>query len=197
MHTTRIQLLKSLADGEADGWIEADSLYRPLIHIWLRRFDLHPDEIDDIVQEVMSIVVGSIGDFEHNGRVGAFRNWLRTSTVNVARNHLRKRGIARGSGSDETHRQLAELQSPESMLSQQFDRDHDRHVVGVLLDRLSQQFEPITLNLFQMHVVELRTADETASHFGVSAASVHTAKSRIMRRLRQEASSWLGDILSP
>ena len=142
----------------------------------------------------MTDLVREIGNVDHNGRVGAFRNWLRTTTVNLARNYLRHNSPARGTGLSEVHQMLSQLEDPRTALSQQFDLEHDRTVIRALLDRVSRQFEPATIDMFQLHVVEDCPADEAARRLGVSVASVHTAKSRVLRRLRQEATDWIDDI---
>ena len=84
---TRISFIQQLGDGHSDAWSELDATYRPMIVHWLRRFELQASDADDLAQEVMAHVVGRISGFEHNGRVGAFRNWLRATTINVARNY--------------------------------------------------------------------------------------------------------------
>lgn len=193
MHTTRLSLIDQLGGGDPSAWMELDRLYRPLIHNWLRRFPLQSCDVDDITQDVMTVVIRDISNFEHSGRIGAFRNWLRTTTVNLARNHIRRQN-AMSAGSDAIQSMLAELEDPGSPLSKQFDQEHDRAVVGKLLDQLARQFEPITVEIFQLHVVQAVGAQETAAKLNVSVASVHTAKSRVLRRLRQDAAHWIDDL---
>ena len=191
MHTTRLSLLQQISAGDDDGWAEADRLYGTMIRRWLRDFSLSHDDADDICQEVMARLVKEISEFQHNGRVGAFRNWLRTTTVNLARNHLRKKNVSRGTGSSDVQQMLGQLQDPSSKLSKQFNLEHDRSVMRALLSKVRQQFEPVTVNMFQVHVVQGLSARETAERLEVPVASVHTAKSRVLRRLRELAKDCL------
>ncbi len=177
MPTIRITLIQRLSSGKAAAWEEMDRIYRPLIRAWLRRFSLQMDDTEDISQEVMIIMFREIPQFEHNGRLGAFRNWLRTTTVNVARNYLRRKNVAQGSGSSEAHEVIAQLEDPSSSLSHEFDVEHDRWVVRALLESVAKRFEPITLEIFRTHVVNGHSAMETAGRLEVSIATVHTAKS--------------------
>lgn len=186
MNTTRISLLNELCGRETEPWRELDRLYRPLIANWLRRFELQPDDQDDLFQELMTVLVWKIEEFEHNGRRGAFRNWLRTTVVNLARNYLRRK-LARGTGTDEVQEMLEQYADPNSDLSVEFDLAHQRHLLHRLLERLENEFQPITLQAFQAHVVESRSAEETAEMLNISVASVYTAKSRVIRRLREHA----------
>lgn len=189
MHTTRITLLQRLGEGDVDAWNELYQVYCPLMTNWLRRFSLSNEDIEDLTQEIMTVVARQIGEFEHNGLMGAFRSWLRTTAANLARNHLRKKKIV-ASGSMSLMKMLDQLQDSSSSIAQQFDREHDRYVVRRLLERASAQFAPQTMAIFRMHVIRGVSARDTAARVGVSAVSVHTAKSRVLRWLRQHAADW-------
>ena len=194
MHTTKLTLLQQLSSGQPDAWRELDEMYRPLISRWLKRYPLEASDIDDLAQEVMSVLVRDIGKFKHNGRVGAFRAWLKATAVNLTRNHLRRRNLLRGTGGSSFRKRLDQLEDPSSNESRAFDLEHDRTLVKRLLERISKQFEPTTLQIFQFHVVEGHTARETAEKLGVSVGSVHKAKSRVLRRLRQLAADCIDDL---
>ncbi|MEM6980793.1 MAG: sigma-70 family RNA polymerase sigma factor, partial [Planctomycetota bacterium] len=168
MDSTRHSLLGRLMESEQTAWDEVDAIYRPLIRNWLGRYRLQASDVDDLTQEVLAVLVKQIGSFEHNGRVGAFRNWLRTTTVNVARNLLRKRNLPIGGGGSEFQASLAQLEDPESKLSKQFDIGHSRFVIAHLLGRIERDFQDVTLRIFRMHVMEGVSVSETAERLGVS-----------------------------
>ncbi len=193
MHTTRISLIRALASGEVEAWQEWDDLYRPLIQKWLGSYHLQPNDVADLTQEVMTAFVRQVQDFDHNGRIGALRNWLRTTTVNVARNYLRRQNV-QTAGTNQTEEMLLQLEDPHSSISAEFNLEHDRNLIRKLLERISKQFEPITLDIFQTHVVDGLGAVETAERLKTTVASVHTAKSRVLRCLRQYAADWIDDI---
>lgn len=195
MDKTRLTLIERIANDDPGAWVEVNAIYLPLIRGWLGRYQLQRSDVDDLSQEVLKILVAQIKDFEHNGRTGAFRNWLRTTTVNVARNTLRKRNTPLAGGGTEFQAGMAALEDPHSNLSKEFDEDHDRHVVRYLLTEIEGDFKELTLQVFKMHVVEGATVEETARFHGVSRASVHTSKSRVLRKLRQRAGELLVDTL--
>ena len=58
------------------------------------------------------------------------------------------------------------------------------------LDLVRVEFEPATWRAFLLTAVDGRPAPEAAAELGVSAAAVRQAKSRVLRRVRQE----LGDL---
>lgn len=196
MHTTRISFIKHLGTGEADAWNELEQIYQPLIVNWLRRFQLQDNDAQDLTQEVMLVLAQQIGQFEHSGNVGAFRNWLRTTTVNLAHNYLRKtkKELAQAVGSDTFLEMLHQLADPDSDISREFRIEHDRLVVRRLLEQVKERFEPVTLEIFRLHVVQGVGARETAQELGVSVASVHTAKSRVLRQLRAQAADLIEEM---
>ncbi len=90
MSQTSASLLDRLCDrDDSDAWARMLEIYSPLIRAWLGRYGLPEPDVDDISQTVLSSVVANLPRFRHNGRIGAFRNWLRTITVNSLRQKLR------------------------------------------------------------------------------------------------------------
>ena len=80
METSK-SLLDAVRDSpESEAWFRLVSIYDPLIAGWLRRSGVGESEVLDITQEVLSAVVQQFPKFEHNGRTGAFRNWLKRIT---------------------------------------------------------------------------------------------------------------------
>ena len=68
-----------------------------------------------------------------------------------------------------------------------WDREHDQHVVASLLERVQGDFAPVTWQAFLRHVQEGEPAGQVAEALGLSLNSVLLAKSRVLKRLRQEA----------
>ena len=191
MDTTRISLLNLLSQRDENAWRELDKLYRPLIFNWLRRYQLATSDAEDIAQEVMTVVSKKIAQFEHNGRKGASRLWLKTITIHSTQNYLDKHQRQPQTGSVLMQGMIAELQDPNSELSAQFDREHDQHVLRMLLDRLSSQFQGSTLEAFRLHVLQGLSVQETAAQLGLATQTVYVAKSRVLRSLREQAEGWI------
>jgi RNA polymerase sigma-70 factor (ECF subfamily) len=144
-------------------------------------------DADDLVQEVLLVVLGKVGRFERRGQ-GAFRAWLRTILVHEVRDYFcgqKNRPIAAG-GSD-FQSWLDELESQDSALSRLLDREHDEHVIASLLRTVQGDFAPVTWQAFLRHVQEGEPAAQVAEALGLSLNSVLLAKSRVLKRLRQEA----------
>jgi RNA polymerase sigma-70 factor, ECF subfamily len=189
MTATSASLLERVrASPTADSWQHLVGIYEPLIRGWLRQRVLPEQDVDDITQEVMAVVVRRLREFQHNGRVGAFRNWLKTITINCLRDHW-KRGKHRplATGQSSVQDVLAQLADPSSELSRQWDLDHDRYVTRRLLEMLRDEFEPRTWRAFQRTALEGAAAADVAAELGLSTNAVFIARSRVLARLRQEA----------
>lgn len=75
---TSVSLLERLRDrSDEDAWHRFHDLYGPLIRGWLMRRGVRQQDADDVGQDVMSLAVTELPGFQHNGRVGALRAWLR------------------------------------------------------------------------------------------------------------------------
>jgi RNA polymerase sigma-70 factor (ECF subfamily) len=184
---TSVSLLERLAGAPTDDdWRRLDELYRPLLRAWMARAGVPASDVDDLVQDVLLVVYRKIGGFERRGK-GAFRAWLRTILAYRVRDYFRGqkcRPTATG-GSDFLHR-LDELESPDSALSRLWDREHDEHVAAVLIQRVQDDFTPVTWQAFHRHVMEGEPAVQVAEALGLSLNSVLLAKSRVLKRVRQE-----------
>jgi RNA polymerase sigma factor (sigma-70 family) len=193
MAETSVSLLERLrAAPDAAAWQRLVELYTPLVQGWLRRHFVQLQDAEDLTQDVLGVVVRELKHFEHNQRPGAFRAWLRAITVNCLRSQWRKRqGKAEATGDSEVAKQLDQLEDPRSSLSQLWDQQHDRHVMARLLEMIACEFNAATWQAFERHVLNEEPASAVAAALGVSVNVVLLAKSRVLRRLRQEAQGLL------
>jgi RNA polymerase sigma-70 factor (ECF subfamily) len=189
MSTTSASLLDRVRrDPRSPDWRPLVDLYEPLIRGWLRRQNLIAHDADDVVQEVLAVVIRRLPEFEHNGRTGAFRAWLRTITTHCLRDHWRSgRRRPAATGDNEFQQLLAQLEDPSSGLSQLWNQEHDLHVARKLLEMLRGDFEPTTWQAFQRTALDGAAAGEVAAELGITTNAVFIAKSRVLARLRQEA----------
>src|SRR5262245_16884636 len=189
MSQTPVSLLERLGKRPEPGaWQQYVDLYTPLLVRWLRRYPLPSHDAEDLVQEVLGVVVRRLPHFRHNRQAGAFRHWLRTVLVNCLRKFWRgERSRPQATGGSDFARMLEQLEDPGSALSHLWDREHDRHVIEGLLKRLGAELTPSTWQAFRGHVVEGRPAAAVAAELGLTGNAVVIAKSRVLRRLRQEA----------
>ncbi len=189
MDETSISLLNRLQrTDDAETWNRLVGLYAPLLRSGLWKYDVHPSVADDLVQEVLMAVSKDVTTFDHNGRPGAFRSWLKAILVNRLRNFWRARGRRpQVRGDSDMEQQLAQLENPASEMSQLWNQQHDRHVARQLLALSEPQFAPNTWKAFCRVAIDGERPDVVATELGISLNAVFVAKSRVLSKLRQEA----------
>ena len=195
MNPTSLSLLDRLkvARPEASDWSHLQGIYLPLIERWLGRVPGLGDESADLAQEVLVVVFREAPRFERQ-REGSFRAWLRQVTVNKIRNYRRKRHRRPAVGLDPADGFLERMSDPNDDLAREWDRDHDKHVVEKLLAVVQPDFTPATLEAFRRFGVDGIPAGRVAEELGLSENAMILAKSRVLKRLREEAGDLLREI---
>jgi RNA polymerase sigma-70 factor (ECF subfamily) len=191
MNETNTSLLYRAAGGDAAAWERLVNLYQPMIHAWLQRHSVRPQEAADLAQEVMAVVVKDLPGFSHRGHPGSFRGWLRSITVNRARAFLRDGRREQAVGGDHVFQMIDQLTDPSSALTQEWNAEHDAHVVRRILALVEADFEPATVRIFRRLVLDEARAADVAAELGMAVAAVYGAKSRVLQRIRQEAEGLL------
>jgi RNA polymerase sigma-70 factor, ECF subfamily len=188
MYDTSASLLDRLREAPDDAaWGRLVDLYTPLIRGWLLRQGMPRQDCDDVVQDVLQVVVRKVSQFQRQ-RAGSFRAWLRGITVNCLRDFRRsRRGHPMAIGNRDFAAMLEQLEDPQSGLSRQWDEEHDRHITNRLLELIRPSFEPTTWRAFERLAVDGASAPHVAAELGITTNAAFIAKSRVLRRLRQEA----------
>jgi RNA polymerase sigma-70 factor (ECF subfamily) len=183
---TSLSLMDRLQGPESNAaWQRFETIYRPLLDRWLRGQGLPAHDADDVRQEVLAVVLRELPHFKHNGRVGAFRAWLRGILANRLKDLWRKQK-RQPHGLADRQADLADLlEDPDSALSRQWDEEHNRHVVEHLLAEVAEHFQPQTMEAFRRVVLLARKPAEVAQELGMSPNAVRIAQSRVLARLRE------------
>jgi RNA polymerase sigma-70 factor (ECF subfamily) len=194
MENTSLSLLDRVCrERDGQSWQLLASIYVPLLHAWLCRYGLQPSDADDLVQDVLLVMSRELPGFQHNGRPGAFRAWLRGILIHRVQHFWRSRQQRPLTGDDSAiERALEQLADPASELSREWDREHDRHLIHQLVDRISGRFAQSTLQAFRRTVLEGLPPDNVARELGLTPNAVIIAKCRVLKELRREAQGLLG-----
>jgi RNA polymerase sigma-70 factor (ECF subfamily) len=182
--------LAKLQQREPEAWHRLVHLYGPLVYAWCRQHGLQPPDAADVVQEVYRSVAVAVADFQRTPD-GSFRGWLWTITRNKLNDYFRRLATqppAPG-GSDAQQRLLA---LPESDAAEPNEVSNTARLVQRALARIKPEVAEHTWQAFWRTAVDGLSPPEVAVELGLSADNVRQAKSRVLRRLRQE----LGDVLS-
>jgi len=87
---TSLTLLERVRANDEDSWHRLVALYRPLVTYWCGRWSINPADVDDVIQDVFTVVSEKIHAFRHDKPGGSFRGWLWGITRNKLLEYSRK-----------------------------------------------------------------------------------------------------------
>lgn len=165
---------------QQQAWETFVGLYTPLIFYWARKVGLKQADAADLVQEVFAIVFRKLPDLKYD-RQGSFRGWLRTVTLNKYREQRRKKALPIVDATESLMGQLASIPQAEST----WDIDYGRMLLKQAMDQMECDFEPATWQALKSVMSQTLSVDQAAQEHGVSTWTIYSARSRLMRRLRE------------
>ena len=181
--------LRSPGDGPA--WERLLALYGPTVEGWCRRAGLSAEDAADVCQEVFRSVVRGITAFRRDRPGDSFRGWLYATTRNRVIDFRRRAGRQpQAAGGTDAHDRLLELPAEEPPDSQAAGTEA-RAVYERCVRLIRAEFEERTWRAFWAAAVDGRPAAEVAAELGMTPGAVYVAKSRVLKRLREE----FGDLL--
>lgn len=184
--TPRSLLERLRTQPDEDSWKRLLDLYTPLLQGWLRQFRAEGADAADLLQEVFATLVRQLPSFEHNEQRGAFRCWLRNILVNHVRCFWNARRTTPLADAQDIFQELDRLEDPASDLNRLWDRQHDTFLARRVLELIEKDFTSSTWHAFRRVVLEGTKPAAVAAEMGLTVNAVMLAKSRVLRRARQE-----------
>jgi RNA polymerase sigma-70 factor (ECF subfamily) len=188
---TPVSLLARARANDQEAWARLTSLYRPLVAFWCRRAHCPAEEVEDVMQEVFAGAAAGLASFRRDRPGDSFRGWLRGITRNQVllyfrRNQGRTLPVG-GSGAMDRIQDLPDIltdcaEDEAVEMSQLY-----RRAVG----QERGEFQPYTWDIFWRVVIDGCSPTTLAEELGTTPGAVRQAKSRVLRRLKQE----MGEVL--
>lgn len=183
---TRLSLIARLGDArDAGAWAEFVSLYRPVVMAMARSSGLQDADAEDLTQQVMLRVAGAVERFEPTPDGARFRSWLRTIARRTIINHVTRRRTKRANWSQLDDECLGDESLGDDTISEAMVLEFRRQVFRVAARMIRGQFQDHTWQAFWWTAVDGRPVKEVADQLGCTTAVVHSARSRVLSRLRQ------------
>lgn len=181
-----------LAGVEQDSaaWSRLERIYRPLISDWIAKAGIIEGDMDDVCQNVFSALIRGLKNFQHSGREGAFRNWLRNLTINQCR-QFRKKNLKHTNVCDghKAEQFLDELADPKTDLSRRWHLEHDRHVLASILEMVADEFDDVAMYAFHELVICRGPVDQVAEELGITIKETLALSMKVKSRIMQEAAA--------
>lgn len=182
----RLQQHVSSDEIDQSAWENFVGLYTPLMLHWARKVGLKPADAADLIQEVLAIVFRRLPDLKYD-RQGSFRGWLRTVTLNKYRERRRKKTLPLVDESASFVEGLASVPQAEST----WDLDYGRLLLTQAMDKMQCDFEPATWQALLAVMRENLSVEQASTQHNVSPWTIYSARSRLMRRLRDQLNGML------
>lgn len=192
--TNELLLTRIRSPQDQAAWSEFVSIYQPLILRMGRKMKLQHADSCNLVQDVFHKVGGAIQTWKSEQPEGSFRRWLNTIARNAAIDLLRRvrPDVSRGGTSAlDLLSSLPAPTAPESS-SEHFEQELERETFCWAATQIEREFASETWLAFWKTVVEGEDCDHVAAELNKSVGAVYTARSRVIRRLKQviEESGW-------
>jgi RNA polymerase sigma-70 factor, ECF subfamily len=176
-------LLMRARANDRTAWERLAGLFTPIVYGWVRRGGVPEADAADVVQDVFFEVARGLARFHRDQPGDSFGGWLRVLTRRRTCDYFRRGDPPAAGGS--TARVLME-QVPEPAADADPTDDPTAEVLHRGLELIRDQFEPRTWQAFQAVAVNERPAADVAVELGLSVGAVYVAKSRVLKRLREE-----------
>ncbi len=185
--STSSGLINLVHSRHADAWQRLVRLYSPLVYRWCRHAGVAADDARDVVQEVFASVMQSLNDFQDTGRTGSFRAWLRGITRHRVVDHFRRRqSEPQAQGGTGAQAVLLQVPEPADALDPSNRPDVDNCLWRRATELVRAEFTDRTWQAFWLAGVEKQAPADVAHDLEMTVDGVYQAKSRVLRRLREE-----------
>lgn len=183
-HQSLLARVRSADEHEA--WEQFVVLYRPVIYRMARRRGLQDADAQDLTQTVLMRVAGAIDRWEPTEPGIRFRHWLRrvakNAIINAVTRPPKDPGVGGTAVQDLLHEQPAASPDVEEELRLESMRERYLRAAANVQNDVTAE----TWRAFQLSVVEQVPCEEVAKSIGKSIGTVYAARSRVIRRLREE-----------
>jgi RNA polymerase sigma-70 factor (ECF subfamily) len=188
---TPLSLLERVRAHNPEAWHRLVGLYQPLVLCWCARAGVHATDAEDVAQEVFAAAASALERFHRDQPGDTFRGWLRAITRNqVLLLFRRSRGQPQAAGGSDAWQHLQAVADPLPGPGEEEDE------VGQLYLRATElvrgEFEERTWQAFWLTVVEDRDPADVAGELNMTPNNIRQARSRVLRRLRQEVGDLFG-----
>ncbi len=196
---TRHSLLERLKDwGDQASWQDFFDTYWRLLYNVALKAGLTDTEAQEVVQETVIAVARKIPEFKVDPAHGSFSAWLMRLTRWRIADQFRKRrpdaevnvlpDLSRAAEETGSTGPVNRVPDPAGELLEAVWADEwESNLRAAALERVKRQVNPRQYQMFDLHVLQKLSAQDTARTLRVTAASVYMASSRISRLVRNAA----------
>lgn len=189
--STLIAQVRSRENREA--WTQFVTLYRPAIYRMARKRGMQEADAQDLVQAVLMRVLGAIDRWEKTESNIRFRHWLSRVSKNAILTALASSSKVPEVGGTDIQERLNLEPNFDSEIEQDYVLELMREKYHRAAAIVRTDVDAETWRAFELSVVEGSSCSDVARLLGKPIGTVYAARSRVMRRLRDQVERLEGD----
>jgi RNA polymerase sigma-70 factor (ECF subfamily) len=179
---TSDSLLAGLREQDGAAWTRFVEIYGPLIYSWCRRAGCNPDDAGELLQGVLVKVWAGLRTFRSADH--SFRGWLAAITRNALIDFYRSRkGKPEAAGGTAAWERMQAIPADLENSTQVLDADL-RHLAQRAVQVVRTTLPPESQQIFELAIVQNKSATQVATLVHCTPAAVRKAKSRLLHKLR-------------
>lgn len=183
---TRSTLLAGIKSPEnREAWEEFIAIYRPLIYRMARRRGLQDADAQDVAQDILIRVAAAIERYEPQPGV-RFRHWLRRVASNAILTSLQRQPRDLSTGGTDIHEIVSQQPDLPSQLEAELETELLREMYLRAAAVVRTEVNAETWRAFDLTTLQEVSCEEAAVTIGKSVGTVYAARSRIIKRLREQ-----------
>lgn len=169
-------------------WERLVSLYTPLVYRWCRKWGLQSQDAENVGQEVFLAVSRKLEDFRRDRPHDTFRGWLWRISRNRFLDHVRSNRPDRvGVGGSDARARIEQLERETESDTAESELLEERAILCQrAVELIRGEFSEQDWQAFDESVVNGRRPADVAADQSRSVNTIYLARSRILRRLREE-----------
>lgn len=184
---TRDSLIAQIkSTGNQQAWDEFVGLYRPVIYRMARRRGLQDVDAQDLVQTVLVRVAQAIPRWEKASPDIRFRHWLGRVARNAILSALSRQPQDRAAGGSTAFDLLADMAEAHPDLQEVLSRETLREQYLRAAAIVRADVDTATWQAFELTTLHGHSCEAAAKSIQKTVGSIYAARSRIMRRLRDQ-----------
>jgi len=188
--TRKTLLGRALDPEDHDAWGEFVSFYEKFIYSILHRMNIHPNEFDDLVQEILVHLWNKLGLYD--AEKSKFRTWLSTVIRNLVFSYLdsNQRRYNRRNTLEGDDVAIQSFHPPSSAdFERMVEKEWKMHLSNMALDKLRKKFTGNAIDVFSLSL-EGVSNQEISEKLGITKDSVKSLKTRVRGKFIEEM-EWL------
>ncbi len=179
-HPSLLLRVRNSEDNPA--WNEFVAVYGPVIFKYCRLRQLQDCDAKDVTQEVLVRLSSALRQFEYKPELGRFRDWLGIVTHREMLKFWRRNRPHQNLQSVQTDCSFeGEAQEP-SLWNDHFHAE----ILRVSLESIEAEFSDDVWRAFHLTWIDGNEASQVSERLGMNIEKVYVAKSRVLKRLREE-----------